>query len=60
MSKKISIVIPSFNEAGNIAELVQRLTNVLQSVPYTYEVIFVDDGSSDNTTGDPQIFKQSG
>jgi len=49
MSKKISIVIPSFNEAGNIAELVQRLTAVLQTVPYTYEVIFVDDGSSDNT-----------
>jgi glycosyltransferase involved in cell wall biosynthesis len=49
MSKNISIVIPSFNEAGNIAELVQRLTAVLRSVPYTYEVIFVDDGSSDNT-----------
>jgi len=47
--KKISIVIPSFNEAGNIAELVNRLTAVLNKVPYTYEVLFVDDGSSDNT-----------
>ncbi|GAB3905560.1 glycosyltransferase family 2 protein [Mucilaginibacter boryungensis] len=49
MNKKISIVIPSFNEAGNIAELVQRLTAVLKTVPYRYEVIFIDDGSSDNT-----------
>lgn len=47
--KKISVVIPSFNEASNISELVSRLTAVLNSVPYTYEVIFIDDGSSDNT-----------
>ncbi|GAB3925743.1 glycosyltransferase family 2 protein [Mucilaginibacter myungsuensis] len=47
--KKISIVIPSFNEASNINELVQRLTAALKDVPYIYEVIFVDDGSSDNT-----------
>jgi dolichol-phosphate mannosyltransferase len=49
MTKKISIVIPSFNEESNISELVQRLTAVLITVPYRYEVIFVDDGSSDNT-----------
>jgi len=49
MKKKISVVIPSFNEEGNINELVQRLTAVLNAVPYTYEVIFVDDGSSDKT-----------
>lgn len=49
MRKKISVVIPSFNEAGNINELVQRLTAVLKAVPYNYELIFVDDGSSDNT-----------
>lgn len=49
MRKKISIVIPSFNEAGNINELVTRLTSVLENIPYTYEVIFIDDGSSDNT-----------
>src|SRR5688572_27514637 len=47
--KKISIVIPSFNEASNINELVQRLTAALKDLPYIYEVIFVDDGSSDNT-----------
>jgi glycosyltransferase involved in cell wall biosynthesis len=49
MRKKISVVIPSYNEESNISELVIRLTTVLKSVPYTYEVIFIDDGSSDNT-----------
>jgi dolichol-phosphate mannosyltransferase len=49
MSKKISVVIPSFNEASNVSELVMRLTAVLKKLPYAYEVIFIDDGSSDNT-----------
>ncbi len=49
MKKKISVVIPSFNEAGNIEALASRLITVLKTLPYTYEVIFVDDGSSDDT-----------
>lgn len=49
MRKKISVVIPSYNEESNISELVQRLTTVLKSMPYAYEVIFIDDGSLDNT-----------
>lgn len=49
MKKKVSVVIPSFNEESNINELVQRLTAVLNNIPYNYEVVFVDDGSSDNT-----------
>ena len=49
MRRKISVVIPSFNEEGNIEVLATRLINVLKAVPYTYEVIFVDDGSSDGT-----------
>ena len=40
MKKKISVVIPSFNEEGNIEELANRLLAVLKNVPYTYEVIF--------------------
>lgn len=49
MRKKISVVIPSFNEEGNIEVLATRLVEVLKTVRYDYEVIFVDDGSSDNT-----------
>ncbi|MBA4053375.1 MAG: glycosyltransferase [Marivirga sp.] len=47
--KKISFVIPVFNEATNIVLLHRELTAVLTSVPHTYEFIFVDDGSSDGS-----------
>jgi glycosyltransferase involved in cell wall biosynthesis len=49
IKKKISVVIPSYNEVGNIDILASRLIAVLKTLPYTYEVIFVDDGSSDGT-----------
>jgi glycosyltransferase involved in cell wall biosynthesis len=49
MKKKVSVVIPSFNEEGNIEALAARLVKVLQTIKYDYEVIFVDDGSSDGT-----------
>ena len=49
MKGKIAIVIPSFNEAGNIEVMVNSLHSVLQKLTYEYELIFVDDGSSDTT-----------
>jgi polyisoprenyl-phosphate glycosyltransferase len=49
MKKKLSVVIPSFNEEGNIEELATRLLAILKNTPYAYEVIFIDDGSSDGT-----------
>jgi glycosyltransferase involved in cell wall biosynthesis len=45
----ISLVIPVFNEEGNLAELHRRLTSVLSDVALPYEIIFVDDGSRDAT-----------
>jgi glycosyltransferase involved in cell wall biosynthesis len=45
----ISVVIPVFNEEGNIAPLSARLDGVLRSTGAGYEVIFVDDGSADAT-----------
>lgn len=47
--KKISVVIPSYNEEGNISLLVAKLHSVFQNLSYSYELIFVDDGSSDKT-----------
>jgi glycosyltransferase involved in cell wall biosynthesis len=44
-----SIVIPVYNEEGNIVELVRSLTRVLSSIAIEYEIIFVDDGSSDKS-----------
>jgi cellulose synthase/poly-beta-1,6-N-acetylglucosamine synthase-like glycosyltransferase len=46
---KISIIIPTLNEAGNIVGLVKRIHNCLTSHNIGYEIIFIDDHSTDNT-----------
>ena len=46
---KISIVIPLFNEEGNLEKLYRELIGVLSATAQTYEIIFVDDGSSDTS-----------
>jgi glycosyltransferase involved in cell wall biosynthesis len=45
----LSIIIPVLNEAENIRPLTDRLCGVLDRLNLTYEIIFVDDGSSDAT-----------
>lgn len=45
----ISIVVPLYNEEPSIRELYRRLTEVLQAIGRTYEIIFVDDFSRDTT-----------
>lgn len=45
----LSIVIPIFNEEGNILELYRSLQETLQKVGRSYEIIFVNDGSSDHS-----------
>jgi dolichol-phosphate mannosyltransferase len=49
MTKKISIVVPACNEEGNIPILVDTLEEVMGPLNYEYQLIFVDDGSSDGT-----------
>lgn len=44
---KLSIVIPVFNEEGNIACLYRSLCMTMNSLGEEYEIIFVNDGSSD-------------
>jgi len=44
-----SIVLPAYNEAANIRELAQRLVAVAEGLGRPFEIIFVDDGSSDGT-----------
>ncbi len=48
---QLSIVIPAFNEEESLPELHQWITEVMQKNNFTYEVIFVDDGSKDKTWG---------
>jgi len=45
----ISIVIPVYNEEPNLARLMERLTPVMRNMGKKYEIIFVDDGSSDKS-----------
>jgi len=49
MPKKISIVIPVCNEKGNIPTMVKALQEVMFSLPYSYSITYVDDGSDDDT-----------
>lgn len=45
----LSIVIPAYNEQDNVVSLYHELSRVLQSSGKDYEIIFVDDGSRDQT-----------
>ena len=47
--KSISVVVPVFNEEGNVAELHREILDVCLSNNYEFEIIFIDDGSVDNT-----------
>jgi glycosyltransferase involved in cell wall biosynthesis len=46
---KVSIVVPAFNEASRIGETIRRIESFLKGMPWTAEVIVVDDGSRDDT-----------
>ena len=48
-SLDISIVIPVYNEEENLKELYEKLSNVLRVITENFELIFVDDGSTDNS-----------
>tara|TARA_B100000809_G_C15117322_1_gene522961 strand:- start:1184 stop:2140 length:957 start_codon:yes stop_codon:yes gene_type:complete len=45
----ISVVIPLLNEAESLQELYDWIAKVMQSNHYLYEIIFIDDGSTDNS-----------
>lgn len=51
MDKSISIVVPAFNEEEVLKEFHRRVAVVLDSLLYSSEIIYVNDGSSDNTLG---------
>ena len=49
MLKKIAVVIPTYNEVGNIKVLITALQKVTRGLPYNFLYLFVDDGSSDGS-----------
>ena len=60
---QVSIVIPFYNEEGNVEEMHRRVKAVMEQTGRTYELIYVDDGSRDRTyallkgiyDGDPHV-----
>ena len=52
MTKSLSIVIPVYNESSNLALMIHSIKNAMQGLNYTYKIIFVDDGSDDNSIND--------
>ena len=47
--KKLSIVIPVFNEGSLIIELIKRVKINAEQITQDYEIVLVDDGSNDTT-----------
>lgn len=46
---RVSVVVPVYNEEGNVAELHREIKEVCVKNNYEYEIIFIDDGSTDRT-----------
>jgi undecaprenyl-phosphate 4-deoxy-4-formamido-L-arabinose transferase len=46
---KVSVVVPVYNEEGNLPELLSRLARVMDGLGGPYELVFVDDGSRDRS-----------
>jgi glycosyltransferase involved in cell wall biosynthesis len=49
MKKKLSVIIPIYNEEGNIPALFERLNSVVSKMDVEPEFLFVNDGSRDNS-----------
>lgn len=48
---RLSVVIPAYNEAANIAGTLAQVTSALASLPIEPEILVIDDGSTDQTSG---------
>lgn len=46
----LSIVVPLYNEEGNVGELHRRIHEAVQKIGRPFEIIFIDDGSTDKTS----------
>jgi len=53
----VSVIIPAYNEEKTVGTLVQRVNRVLRDLALPYEIIVVDDGSTDETA---RVASQSG
>jgi dolichol-phosphate mannosyltransferase len=49
VAAEISIIVPVFNEADNVLPLTREVAAALKPLPQVYELVFVDDASTDDT-----------
>ena len=49
MNPEFSIIIPVFNEEESLAELISRISAAFKKFDHSYEIIFIDDGSTDSS-----------
>ena len=49
MHKNISIIVPIYNEESSINQLYEEIVDSLKNITKIYEIIFVDDGSTDKS-----------
>ena len=47
--RALSVIVPVFNESETLPEFHRRLGAVLDSMPYAAEIVYVDDGSKDDS-----------
>ena len=45
----ISVVTTSYNSSNHINEFIERISNIFANKSFAYEIIIVDDGSTDNS-----------
>ena len=51
MEKLLSLVVPVYNEEECILEFISQVRTELVNSSVSYELVFADDGSNDNTVG---------
>jgi glycosyltransferase involved in cell wall biosynthesis len=49
MTMDLSLIVPCYNEAGHLEASVRTVVEVLELTPWIWEIVFVDDGSADDT-----------
>jgi len=54
----LSIIVPAFNEEENISVVANEVNNALKDAAFTYELIFIDDGSNDRTWEEIKAVKE--